>query len=69
MEEKKEDTGKNKDMPDEVSAAIAAGIILHRSGPDTQVALYEGGLHDEGYWGRFSRAGVGAGSAHRTRRG
>jgi hypothetical protein len=71
MEEKKsEDKASRpvKTAPDEVFAAIAAGIVLHRSGPGSAVALFGRGEHDEGTWGRSSRAGAGMAVAHRTRR-
>lgn len=55
-------------VPGEVFAAIAAGIVLHRGGPGCTVALYGRGEHDEGCWGRSSRAGAGMNVAHRTRR-
>jgi len=71
MEEKKKqepESRSGKTVPDEVFAAIAAGIVLHRAGPGRTVALYGCGEHDEGYWGRSSRAGAGMTVAHRARR-
>jgi len=66
IEEKKSRPGAN--VPGEVFAAVAAGIVLHRGGPGCTVALYGRGEHDEGSWGRSSRAGAGMTVAHRTRR-
>jgi len=66
-ETKKDGGGKGAVAP-EVAAAIAAAVALHRAGPGSVAGLFEGGLADEGAWGRSARAGMGAAVAFGARR-
>ena len=69
MDEKDKEKAEKEETPQDVAAAIATGIILHRSGPEGSVTLLGGGELDEGSWGKSARAGCGNGIAHRLRRG
>jgi hypothetical protein len=55
-------------VPDDIAAAIAVAVMLHRAGPESAIVLLGGGELDEGAWGRSARAGMGGALSHRTRR-
>lgn len=56
------------DLDAEVAAAVIAAVILHRASVENEVRLLEGGLSDEGFWGRSGRAGTASVLTHRPRR-
>jgi hypothetical protein len=68
MEEKDKSSKQRDKVPDDIAAAIAVAVMLHRAGPESAIVLLGGGELDEGAWGRSARAGMGGALSHRTRR-
>jgi len=69
MMESGESSGPKREQPqDDVTAAVAAAVALHRGLRESVIPLLGQGRLDEGAWGRSSRAGTGMGVVHRTRR-
>jgi hypothetical protein len=68
MEDKKKDQEKQDKIPDDIAAAIAVAVMLHRAGPESAIVLFGSGELDEGAWGRSARAGIGGAMSHRARR-
>jgi hypothetical protein len=68
MEEKDKTKDKKDNIPDDIAAAIAVAVMLHRAGPESAVVLFGNGELDEGAGGRSARAGMGGATSHRARR-